>query len=318
MDELVAIRAWVEGSLDFPDEEVPDLPADLLTDRLGRVRGAAVADARAAAARGKSAPRGVRGGDRRPAQRRQVEPAQPSGGPGARDRDRGAGHDPRHLARAGAGGRTAASGSSIRRAFTRPTIPSSASASSGPGRAVEPRRTRCSRWWTTAAASRIADRAILGRIPERLAPGRRPQQDRPDGRCGGGGRRSAQGPAPSGRPRRRAWQRAEQRAGRDIRIRLSAKDRGRRRPCSANGSSRSRATSRAPRGSSWRGGAISPPSTPPSRRSMRHGAGTPTARAASSWPRSFGSRSGRSGRSPGNSPTDDLLGRIFATFCIGK
>ena len=48
---LVAIRAWIEGALDFPDEEVPDLPADLLTDRLDRVR-AAVAGARGAAARG--------------------------------------------------------------------------------------------------------------------------------------------------------------------------------------------------------------------------------------------------------------------------
>ena len=49
--ELVEIRAWVEGALDFPDEEVPDPPAGLLTDRLERVR-TAVAGARGAAARG--------------------------------------------------------------------------------------------------------------------------------------------------------------------------------------------------------------------------------------------------------------------------
>ena len=49
--ELVAIRAWVEGALDFPDEEVPELPAGLLTDRLDRVR-VAVAGARGAAGRG--------------------------------------------------------------------------------------------------------------------------------------------------------------------------------------------------------------------------------------------------------------------------
>ena len=49
--ELVEIRTWVEGALDFPDEEVPDLPAGLLSERLDRVR-AAVAAARGAAARG--------------------------------------------------------------------------------------------------------------------------------------------------------------------------------------------------------------------------------------------------------------------------
>ena len=49
--ELVEIRTFIEGALDFPDEEVPDLPGDLLTERLGRVR-AAVAAARGAAARG--------------------------------------------------------------------------------------------------------------------------------------------------------------------------------------------------------------------------------------------------------------------------
>ena len=49
--ELVEIRTFVEGSLDFPDEEVPDLPEDLLSERLDRVR-AAVASAHGAAARG--------------------------------------------------------------------------------------------------------------------------------------------------------------------------------------------------------------------------------------------------------------------------
>ena len=49
--ELVQIRTFVEGSLDFPDEEVPDLPGDLLSERLDRVR-AAVAAARGTAARG--------------------------------------------------------------------------------------------------------------------------------------------------------------------------------------------------------------------------------------------------------------------------
>ena len=49
--ELVEIRTFVEGSLDFPDEEVPDLPEALLAERLGRVR-AAVAAARGSAARG--------------------------------------------------------------------------------------------------------------------------------------------------------------------------------------------------------------------------------------------------------------------------
>ena len=49
--ELVEIRTFIEGSLDFPDEEVPDLPGDLLTERLARVR-AAVAAARGTAARG--------------------------------------------------------------------------------------------------------------------------------------------------------------------------------------------------------------------------------------------------------------------------
>lgn len=49
--ELVQIRTFVEGALDFPDEEVPDLPGDLLTERLDRVR-AAVAAARGTAARG--------------------------------------------------------------------------------------------------------------------------------------------------------------------------------------------------------------------------------------------------------------------------
>jgi len=49
--ELVEIRTFIEGALDFPDEEVPDLPDDLLTERLGRVR-AAVAAARGTAARG--------------------------------------------------------------------------------------------------------------------------------------------------------------------------------------------------------------------------------------------------------------------------
>ena len=49
--ELVEIRTFVEGALDFPDEEVPDLPEDLLAERLDRVR-AAVAAARGTAARG--------------------------------------------------------------------------------------------------------------------------------------------------------------------------------------------------------------------------------------------------------------------------
>ena len=48
---LVEIRTFVEGVLDFPDEEVPDLPEDLLSERLDAVRGA-VASARGAAARG--------------------------------------------------------------------------------------------------------------------------------------------------------------------------------------------------------------------------------------------------------------------------
>ena len=51
VDELVQIRTWIEGALDFPDEEVPELPGDLLAERLERVR-AAVAAARGAAARG--------------------------------------------------------------------------------------------------------------------------------------------------------------------------------------------------------------------------------------------------------------------------
>ena len=49
--ELVSIRTFIEGALDFPDEEVPDLPEDLLSERLDRVR-AAVAAARGSAARG--------------------------------------------------------------------------------------------------------------------------------------------------------------------------------------------------------------------------------------------------------------------------
>ena len=49
--ELVEIRTFLEGSLDFPDEEVPALPEALLTERLDRVR-AAVAAARGSAARG--------------------------------------------------------------------------------------------------------------------------------------------------------------------------------------------------------------------------------------------------------------------------
>ena len=49
--DLVEIRTFIEGSLDFPDEEVPDLPEDLLAERLDRVR-AAVAAARGTAARG--------------------------------------------------------------------------------------------------------------------------------------------------------------------------------------------------------------------------------------------------------------------------
>ena len=49
--ELVEIRTFIEGALDFPDEEVPDLPEDLLAERLDRVR-RAVAGARGTAARG--------------------------------------------------------------------------------------------------------------------------------------------------------------------------------------------------------------------------------------------------------------------------
>ena len=49
--ELVQIRTFIEGALDFPDEEVPDLPDDLFSERLARVR-AAVAAARGTAARG--------------------------------------------------------------------------------------------------------------------------------------------------------------------------------------------------------------------------------------------------------------------------
>ena len=49
--ELVEIRTFIEGALDFPDEEVPELPEGLLAERLDRVR-RAVAAARGAAARG--------------------------------------------------------------------------------------------------------------------------------------------------------------------------------------------------------------------------------------------------------------------------
>ena len=49
--ELVEVRTFVEGALDFPDEEVPDLPGDRLAERLDRVR-AAVSVARGTAARG--------------------------------------------------------------------------------------------------------------------------------------------------------------------------------------------------------------------------------------------------------------------------
>ena len=49
--ELVEIRTFIEGALDFPDEEIPDLPEDLVAERLDRVR-QAVAGARGAAARG--------------------------------------------------------------------------------------------------------------------------------------------------------------------------------------------------------------------------------------------------------------------------
>ena len=48
---LVEIRTFLEGSLDFPDEEVPELPEELLSGRLDRVR-AEVAAARGSAARG--------------------------------------------------------------------------------------------------------------------------------------------------------------------------------------------------------------------------------------------------------------------------
>ena len=48
---LVEIRTFLEGSLDFPDEEVPELPEELLAGRLDRVR-AEVAAARGSAARG--------------------------------------------------------------------------------------------------------------------------------------------------------------------------------------------------------------------------------------------------------------------------
>ena len=48
---LVRVRTFVEGALDFPDEDVPALSGDVLGERLAGVR-AAVAAARAAAARG--------------------------------------------------------------------------------------------------------------------------------------------------------------------------------------------------------------------------------------------------------------------------
>ena len=51
VSELVEIRTFLEGSLDFPDEEVPELPEALLAGRLERVR-AEVSAARGSAARG--------------------------------------------------------------------------------------------------------------------------------------------------------------------------------------------------------------------------------------------------------------------------
>ena len=51
VEELVEIRTFIEGALDFPDEEVPDLADERILERLGRVR-AAVAAARGTAARG--------------------------------------------------------------------------------------------------------------------------------------------------------------------------------------------------------------------------------------------------------------------------
>ena len=51
VSELVEIRTFLEGSFDFPDEEVPELPEALLAGRLDRVR-AEVSAARGSAARG--------------------------------------------------------------------------------------------------------------------------------------------------------------------------------------------------------------------------------------------------------------------------
>lgn len=51
VSELVEIRTFIEGSLDFPDEEVPEPPEALLAGRLDRVR-AEVSAARGSAARG--------------------------------------------------------------------------------------------------------------------------------------------------------------------------------------------------------------------------------------------------------------------------
>ena len=103
---VMELRVFVEAAIDFPDEDAEFLASDEVRERLAGDRGALCRHRRIGAA-GQGVARRAAGGDRRPAECRQVFLAERARGLRCRDRHGHTGHDPRRVARAHPRGRAA-------------------------------------------------------------------------------------------------------------------------------------------------------------------------------------------------------------------
>ena len=96
-EAIVNVRVWIEAAIDFPEEEIDFLADSELATELQALR-PLVHDVLHKANRGCAAERRNHSGDRRPAQRREVQSAKRNDGNRDGDRDGGTGHHPRHIA----------------------------------------------------------------------------------------------------------------------------------------------------------------------------------------------------------------------------
>ena len=197
-EAVLELRMWVEAAIDFPEEEVDFLGDRALDARLDFIR-QRFAAARRNRAPGRAAARRADARDRRPAERRQVEPAEPPRRLRRRDRHAGPGHHARRAARTHRDRRPAAA----RARHRRPARVAGRGGGGGhPPRA--PRNWRvpiaCCSWWTRPTPHAVSgDRCGPRRAADRRAAHRGLQQDRPRRRrTAHGAGRPAAGPPECG------------------------------------------------------------------------------------------------------------------------